>query len=83
MCGIAGVYNYKNNAEVNETDLTSMREVMLHRGPDSGNNWISSNKKIGLAHRRLSIVDLSSSASQPMYDKNQKVILIICLWLVS
>ena len=41
-----------------------MTEAIEHRGPDGGDIWIEDN--IGLGHRRLSIIDLSSAANQPM-----------------
>lgn len=76
MCGIAGIYNYKNNNKVYDSDLTLMRDSMIHRGPDAGMNWISEDKKIGLSHRRLSIVDLSASAIQPMKNEDGTVLVI-------
>ena len=74
MCGIAGIYNYKSDHKVCDTDLTLMRDSMIHRGPDAGMNWISEDKKIGLSHRRLSIVDLSASAIQPMKNEDGTVL---------
>ena len=74
MCGISGIYNYKIDSEVKDYDLSKMRDSMLHRGPDNGMNWISEDKKIGLSHRRLSIVDLSTSAAQPMKNEDGTVI---------
>ena len=47
-----------------------MRDTMIHRGPNHGGIWISSNHRVGLAHRRLSIIDLSPSASQPMSNQD-------------
>lgn len=71
MCGIAGIVHFKNNVEqVNSTLLTSIRDTMLHRGPDGGENWISKDGKIGLAHRRLSIIDLTTIANQPMCNED-------------
>lgn len=53
-----------------ESDLLiKMRDAMTHRGPDDAGFYISPNKKIGLAHRRLSIVDLSADAHQPMSNE--------------
>jgi asparagine synthase (glutamine-hydrolysing) len=48
--------------------LTSMNTAMAHRGPDGDGVWVSDNQRIGLAHRRLAIVDLSADAAQPMSD---------------
>ena len=67
MCGISGVLAFKNsNFAVTAEYLVRMRQPMAHRGPDGAGFWISADQRVGLAHRRLSIVDLSSSAAQPM-----------------
>src|ERR1700759_4429365 len=67
MCGISGVLEFKNsNFEVTAEYLTGMRDTMAHHGPDGAGLWISPNRRVGLAHRRLSIIDLSDAASQPM-----------------
>ena len=75
MCGITGLFYYKNESHVDEQVLTIMRDSMLHRGPDGGENWISADKKVGLAHRRLSIIDLTSTAAQPMANEDGKVMI--------
>src|ERR1700680_1494822 len=72
MCGIAGIFVYGKGA-VEERTLTAMRDTMMHRGPDGGGNWVSSDGRVGLAHRRLSIIDLSSAASQPMTNEDGSV----------
>ena len=67
MCGISGVLAFKNsNFEVTAAYLARMRDTMVHRGPDGAGSWISPDRRVGLAHRRLSIIDLSNAASQPM-----------------
>jgi asparagine synthase (glutamine-hydrolysing) len=67
MCGISGVLAFKNsNFEVTAEYLARMRDTMVHRGPDGAGSWISPDRRVGLAHRRLSIIDLSDAASQPM-----------------
>ena len=67
MCGISGVLAFKNsNFEVTTEFLVRMRETMVHRGPDGAGLWISPDRRVGLAHRRLSIIDLSHAADQPM-----------------
>jgi asparagine synthase (glutamine-hydrolysing) len=69
MCGIAGIYAYSKNAlPVDEAELLRMREQMVARGPDGSGTWVSGDKRVGLAHRRLAIVDLSPAGAQPMYD---------------
>lgn len=67
MCGICGVLAFKNdNFQVTPEYLSRMRETMVHRGPDGAGLWISPDRRVGLGHRRLSIIDLSHAASQPM-----------------
>jgi len=69
MCGISGLADFNNNST--EAVLSSMSGALQHRGPDGeGTQFFSeSSFRLGLAHRRLSIIDLSERASQPMkYD---------------
>ncbi len=67
MCGIAGVVEYATNeSQINRNVLKSMSDVITHRGPDSEGQWISDNRRCGLAFRRLSIIDLSEAGNQPM-----------------
>src|ERR1041385_6736853 len=72
MCGIVGLLSYGSGA-VDRRVLERMRDVMAHRGPDGGDLWISGDRKVGLAHRRLSIVDLNVSATQPMRNEDGSV----------
>lgn len=65
MCGITGKI-YFNDETVDEQDILAMNEKILHRGPDDGGVYISPDKKVGLGHRRLSIIDLSPLGHQPM-----------------
>lgn len=69
MCGIVGTYSF-NKDTVNKKLLIKMRDTMIHRGPDGVGIWVSEDEKVGLAHRRLSIIDLSESASQPMCNED-------------
>ncbi len=66
MCGIAGIISVNKN-EVSHQCLKSMTDAIMYRGPDGEGQWISKNGKVGLGHRRLSIIDLSVNASQPMH----------------
>ncbi len=63
MCGIAGLWRFHGKA-VDEDRLRSMSGKLAHRGPDGEGIWIKGS--VGLAHRRLSIVDLSDRGNQPM-----------------
>jgi asparagine synthase (glutamine-hydrolysing) len=73
MCGIAGILGHNGAAPIELGILKTMGDSMAHRGPDGDGQWISKDGCIGLAHRRLSIVDLSNSASQPMSDAEEAV----------
>jgi len=69
MCGIAGTFSYhRAAAPVDREELIRIREHMHSRGPDGEGVWISDDKRVGLAHRRLAIIDLSTAAAQPMRD---------------
>ncbi len=65
MCGITGKI-YFNGDFVLENDIEKMNQAIIHRGPDDGGVYISADKKVGLGHRRLSIIDLSPLGHQPM-----------------
>ena len=74
MCGIAGVFSFRNSAfQVRTAYLESMIGTMVHRGPDGAGTWISPDRRVGLGHRRLSIIDLSTAASQPMCNEDGSV----------
>ncbi|MGI9191234.1 MAG: asparagine synthase (glutamine-hydrolyzing) [Chitinophagaceae bacterium] len=66
MCGIAGLIT-KNTSLLNESRLRAMTDVIAHRGPDGAGHWIDPRGQVGLGHRRLSIIDLSNHADQPMH----------------
>jgi asparagine synthase (glutamine-hydrolysing) len=74
MCGIAGLLAYASDVRADDAVLTHMRDTMVHRGPDGAGNWISANGRVGLAHRRLSIIDLSDAAAQPMANEDGAVL---------
>jgi asparagine synthase (glutamine-hydrolysing) len=67
MCGIAGILSFDSDRDpVDGELLLAMRDAMAHRGPDGKGLWLQEGRRIGLAHRRLSIIDLSTAALQPM-----------------
>lgn len=70
MCGIAGLLDESLNQTSTKSRLLLMSELLGHRGPDDSGIWTHSNLKLGLSHRRLSIIDLSDHGKQPMTDKN-------------
>ncbi|MBK7092620.1 MAG: asparagine synthase (glutamine-hydrolyzing) [bacterium] len=66
MCGICGIYHFKNNRIVESDQIQRMNERLAHRGPDDSGTYFSPDRKLGLGHRRLSIIDLSPAGHQPM-----------------
>ncbi|MEK7555452.1 MAG: asparagine synthase (glutamine-hydrolyzing) [Patescibacteria group bacterium] len=73
MCGITGVFHCDNSKITGENIVKIMRDALIHRGPDSAGIYVSSDKKIGLGHRRLAIIDLSEAANQPMANEDKTV----------
>lgn len=68
MCGIVGVYDLKGRHTRSELDVlvSTMRDSMIHRGPDDAGIWVDPNGRCALGHRRLSIIDLRPEGRQPM-----------------
>ena len=67
MCGIAALFAYRSDApEVQERELTRIRDSMRVRGPDGEGSWFDARRRVGLGHRRLAIIDLSPGGAQPM-----------------
>jgi asparagine synthase (glutamine-hydrolysing) len=67
MCGIAGIFAYGGSAPpVDQEELLRIREAMIRRGPDGAGLWLSADRRVGLAHRRLAIIDLGETGAQPM-----------------
>ena len=67
MCGINGIFAYNPSASLPDArELMATREHMQARGPDGAGEWWSADRRLGLGHRRLSILDLSERAAQPM-----------------
>jgi asparagine synthase (glutamine-hydrolysing) len=77
MCGINGIFAY-NPASVLPTDqeLLATRDAMQARGPDGAGIWWDSDRRCGLAHRRLSILDLSERGLQPMTTRDGELTII-------
>jgi asparagine synthase (glutamine-hydrolysing) len=74
MCGIAGIFTYHNSVPPTDVEeILRIREAMQSRGPDGAGLWISEDKRLALAHRRLSIIDLSEAGAQPMATPDQSV----------
>lgn len=67
MCGLASVFAYNPSARpVDVEALGRARDAMAARGPDGDGLWLSDQGRVGLAHRRLAILDLSEAGAQPM-----------------
>src|SRR5215831_8540974 len=75
MCGIAGILSI-DGTPVSRLDsaLEVLDRLIAHRGPDGHSAWTSSCRSVGLAHRRLAIIDLSAAAQQPMLASGTTVI---------
>ncbi len=72
MCGIAGFVDF-NGSKIDMSLLKQATDAISHRGPDGEGHWFEDN--IGIGHRRLSIIDLSDLAAQPMVSKDQRYVL--------
>lgn len=70
MCGIAGIVS-KNIRLISKERIRSATECLRHRGPDDEGAWINDEGTVALGHRRLSIIDLSHDAAQPMSYLNR------------
>ncbi|MCU7933667.1 MAG: asparagine synthase (glutamine-hydrolyzing) [Candidatus Thiodiazotropha sp. (ex Dulcina madagascariensis)] len=66
MCGIAGIFNDTQSVETLSANARRMADTLAHRGPDDAGVWTEPDQGLALAHRRLSILDLSSEGHQPM-----------------
>ncbi len=74
MCGITGIYSFSENSESSLRNIEESLSRISHRGPD--HKGVYSSDKISLAHSRLSVLDLSEKAHQPMYDEQKKYVII-------
>lgn len=77
MCGIAASFAYSADAPpIDRDELLRVRDQMASRGPDGAGEWFSPDGRIGLAHRRLSIIDLSPSGAQPMWNAERTLAIV-------
>ncbi len=73
MCGIAGIFDLSAKRSIDPVVLDAMNQVQFHRGPDEGGTYRE--EGLGLAHRRLSIIDLSSG-QQPLFNQDKSVCIV-------
>jgi asparagine synthase (glutamine-hydrolysing) len=78
MCGIAGFFEPHSIRTRNELESVAIRmaATIAHRGPDDHGVWVDIDEGIALAHRRLSIIDLSPAGHQPMISRSQRYVII-------
>lgn len=74
MCGINGILHLQSQKKVDERILTKMRDSLEHRGPDDKGLFMENN--IGLGHRRLSILDVSSAGHQPFLSDDGRYVMV-------
>ena len=77
MCGICGIFHFNNPLSISEVLLNKMTQRLSHRGPDAAGIWSDEKKTIGLGHRRLTILDKSDLANQPMFDNEKNVVVVL------
>jgi asparagine synthase (glutamine-hydrolysing) len=77
MCGIVGALCFADSQfEITKPYLSNMRDTMVHRGPNGAGIWVSPDRRVGLGHRRLAIIDLSDFANQPMVNEDESLCLV-------
>ncbi|WP_297462583.1 XrtA/PEP-CTERM system amidotransferase [Ferrovum sp.] len=73
MCGLVGIFDTRDQSPINRDLLSRMNESQFHRGPDEGG--LHTEPGVGLGHRRLSIIDLSSG-QQPLFNEDHSVVVV-------
>jgi asparagine synthase (glutamine-hydrolysing) len=77
LCGIAGVFAYKNPIEEKERGiLARISHSMEARGPDGSGVWVEDHGKVGLLHRRLSVIDVSENSNQPLWSACGRYVIV-------
>ena len=72
MCAIAGFVARRRRSPIDEPGLARMSDTMIHRGPDGAGLRLFHGGRVGLAHRRLAIMDLSPAATEPMPSPSRR-----------
>ncbi len=73
MCGLVGIFDSRERRPIDELLLSRMNDSQTHRGPDAGGIHVEPG--LGLAHRRLSIIDLSNGR-QPLFNEDKSVVVV-------
>lgn len=78
MCGFVGFWDFKNRSSIEEIDrsLQRMSVQIISRGPDDYGYWRDASVGLGMAHRRLAIIDLTKHGAQPMTTHDRRYVLI-------
>jgi asparagine synthase (glutamine-hydrolysing) len=74
MCGIVGVFS--SSAPVSEVAVTKGTLALHHRGPDGQRHWFSPDRRVGLGHARLSIIDLATG-DQPIANEDDQIHIVV------
>ena len=77
MCGLVGFLGgiASQDKTVDEALLKRMTNSIIYRGPDDSGSWVDLEKRVGLGHRRLSILDLSLEGHQPMQSLSSRYVI--------
>jgi asparagine synthase (glutamine-hydrolysing) len=75
MCGVAGALG-PASADALQAPVRAMANAIAHRGPDDEGFWFAPDGQLGLAHRRLSIIDLSPLGHQPMQSASGNLVTV-------
>ena len=77
MCGLNGIFAFHSASRLpSNAELLATRDAMRTRGPDGAGLWRSHDQRCALGHRRLSIIDLSERASQPMVSEDDRLVIV-------
>ena len=78
MCGIAGIHAYHYAANpIRSCELAAMSDHMAARGPDGQGLWSDDELRVGFAHRRLAVIDLSDAGRQPMRTPDGRYVVVL------
>ena len=77
MCGVTGFWDTakRTSSDTMQASLCKMSDTLVHRGPDGAGMWLDATHGIGLAHRRLAILDLSKHGKQPMHSASSRYVI--------